>query len=543
MPFESYHTPLCVDDLIEAAISVPSPYHLEGVCSQLHPKAWAEMLTSGSGVDPDIKFVLDGILYGFNVINRKEDIVSYHCENYNTCFVEGNEGKLREIIRSEVSAGKLTESNDIPTCVHSMGVVKKKDSNKIRPITDCSKPKLSSVNHHMSQVYDNFSYIGIDQVLDRIKEGKDSCVYLSTIDLACAYRSVLIRPANRPYFGLKLDGKCYVDNFLCFGTRSAPFIFTRIMESVCRSLRDSSINCYCYLDDIICLSSDFESGICDQLTIITRLRSLGFYIAWSKVKSPSRICTYLGYEIDTLHNEVRLPQERINRLRKELVFWSGKRKATLKQLQVLTGHLIHCASVIKGGNAYMHHIFATLLEANNKRRVKLKDEFHADIWWWFNCASTFNHRPINAVYMECHDMSMFSGYHQIETTMSETISVVQWPCVYLYTDGNEDRIFMFSSEDTVIGYTDELEGLGMYLPNELCFDDVAMEVVSVWMGFTRNPHWHDCIVQVICARKLTYVCLRKLRSRSLMLAVIFKQLYNCLIERNIYLEVTYMPIV
>lgn len=172
--------------------------------------------------------------------------------------------------------------------MHSLSVMRKKESNKIRPITDCSRPKLISVNQHMNQVYDKFKYISVDHIISRIAEGKDKPIYLSTIDLANAYRSVLIRPNNRQYFGLNLEGECYTDNFLCFGSRSAPFIFTRVMESVCRSLRDSGVDCYCYLDDVICLSRDYMSGVQDQLSIIRLLRQLGFYIAWSKVRSPSQ---------------------------------------------------------------------------------------------------------------------------------------------------------------------------------------------------------------------------------------------------------------
>lgn len=92
-----------------------------------------------------------------------------------------------------------------PTCIHSLGVIKKKDSNKIRPITDCSHPKLLSVNQHMSQVYGRFKYISIDQIIAQIVEATDTSLYLSTIDLANAYRSVLIRPSNHQYFGLSLE--------------------------------------------------------------------------------------------------------------------------------------------------------------------------------------------------------------------------------------------------------------------------------------------------------------------------------------------------
>lgn len=191
----------------------------------------------------------------------------------------------------------------------------------------------------------------------------------------------------------------------------------------------------------------------------------------------------------------------------------------------------------------MHNIFAALRDVKDKRRVKLNKDFHADIFWWFNCALNFNHREIWVESVECHDITMFSGYRRIETGITGINSVIEWPCVYLYTDGHENNIAMFSSNDSVIGYSKDCEGWGMYLPEELCFDDVGMEICSVWLGVIENPQWQNCVIRVICARKSTYSCLRKLRSRSIMLSMIFKQIYCCLIERNIHLEVNYMPII
>lgn len=170
--------------LINNALNASDNYYLDGVLAQLHPPAWAKMLTSGSGVDPDIAFVLDGILNCFNVVNQSDNIPSHKCHNYTSCFENDNLVQLRNLIEMELLAGKLSESNVTPTCIHSMGVSKKKESKKIRPITDCSRPKSLSVNQHMSQVYDRFKYISIDRIIAKIVEGNETSVFLSTIDLA-----------------------------------------------------------------------------------------------------------------------------------------------------------------------------------------------------------------------------------------------------------------------------------------------------------------------------------------------------------------------
>lgn len=139
-----------------------------------------------------------------------------------------------------------------PYCVHSLGVIKKKNCSKIRPITDCSVPENVSVNSYMNDVCEKFSYVTVGDVVSSIVEGK--CNYMSTVDLASAYRSVPINAQNRQYFGLEWKGSYFVDNFLCFGTKSAPYIFSRLTDAICRYMRRRKVNCYSYLDDIICIS-------------------------------------------------------------------------------------------------------------------------------------------------------------------------------------------------------------------------------------------------------------------------------------------------
>lgn len=259
------------------------------------------------------------------------------------------------------------------------------------------------------------------------------------------------------------------------------------------------------------------------------------------MKSPSRICTYLGFELDTIRMQVRLPNQRITRLMEELQFWKGPKKATQKQLQVLTGHLVHCASVIQGGNVYMYHILSALRESKEKRRVKIRKEFHTDIWWWSNFASNFNHRSMKCATGTsiCHELSMFTGYKEIKAQVANTCTTLEWPCVYVWTDGDKSCIPMFAANDKDIGYGNNEEGLGMYLPNQLLFDNVGMEICALLVALQKNHDWSNCVKKLLFSRKLTYLCLKKFRSKQVMLLCVFKHIFWWLVHRNVYLEVIY----
>ena len=76
---------------------------------------------------------------------------------------------------------------------------------------------------------------------------------------------------------------------------------------------------------------------------------LGLPIAPEKVEGPSTTITFLGIEIDSVAQVLRLPDKKLNRLRGMLAEWEGRRSATKHQLQSLIGHLSHASKVVKPG--------------------------------------------------------------------------------------------------------------------------------------------------------------------------------------------------
>lgn len=105
------------------------------------------------------------------VVDDKAVIQDYCCKNYSSCYAGNNYEKLKRVVNSECTSGKLSKVVDRPTCVHALGVINKKGSNKIRPLMDCSRPS-DSVIDHMEKVQAKFSYIAVDLLVGLILEGK-----------------------------------------------------------------------------------------------------------------------------------------------------------------------------------------------------------------------------------------------------------------------------------------------------------------------------------------------------------------------------------
>lgn len=544
VPFEGQLTDIDLPSLIRKCLSLKVPYYLNGVRSQLNPVAWLDILTSGSGVDPDFHYLLDGVVNGFRVLDRHFPPPGYMCRNYGSCYGVENQKKLAGIVSAEYEAGKLSQVSIVPKCIHALGTKKKKGSEKIRPITDCSRPDWS-VNNCMEGVQQSFSYISVEHIVNIILEGKFTLA--STLDLASAYRSVLISPEHRNYFGIHLNGSYYTDNCLCFGSKSAPFIFSRITDAVCRFLRDKGIVCYSYLDDVICLSRDYKSGVCDQLEIIRVFRNLGFYIAWPKVTSPASVCTYLGIVLDLANSELRLPDDRLCRLRKELQFWSGRRKATEKQLQVLIGHLCHCSRIIKGGNLYLHFLFKALRHAKDKRKIKLSNDFHQDLDWWRVCVDRFNSVPMYDSREMIHSLALVTDSVRVQTVREGVSYCVDFPCVYVLSSMGDHRIDICRSDDSVVGYLvhdsqhEDGQGIELFLPDNIIGDEVAIEVCTLWASIFQSDI-NNCGIYIICHRKATWKCLTKQRHVNDHVANILKQLFWWSVFNNVRLKFVYQKL-
>lgn len=70
--FKPYMGPLTDNNLsrlVYLCESVDNPHLLDGVRTQLSPKKWLELLTYDGLADPDVHYILDGVLNGFNVMD------------------------------------------------------------------------------------------------------------------------------------------------------------------------------------------------------------------------------------------------------------------------------------------------------------------------------------------------------------------------------------------------------------------------------------------------------------------------------------------
>lgn len=85
-------------------------------------------------------------------------------------------------------------------------------------------------------------------------------------------------------------------------------------------------------------------------------QDIGLPIKPSKTVLPTTTLTFLGLELDTVKFVIRLPQDKLDSLREEMLKLKSQKSATLKQLQSLIGMLNFACKVVPPGRTFLRRL-------------------------------------------------------------------------------------------------------------------------------------------------------------------------------------------
>ena len=300
---------------------------------------------------------------------------------------------MRKSIEEDLSEGRISKADGIPTCIHALGAVPKAGGGGYRTITDCSRPSGESVNSHSEGLAPKFSFKSLDYAASMVKEGS----MMSVIDNKSAYRAVMINPEHWTYQGFRWEDELYVDHRMCFGNRTGPYYFNLISNFIQSTLAEKySVSIMNYLDDFLIVHDTQEGCVADQNTVIKFIRSLGFHVAWQKVTEPSTRVKYLGIVIDTVGMQLSMPEGKMVCLRDLLIKHEKANFITKKNLESLTGLLAHCSSCVRGGRTFCRRLYDLykFMTAKGRKSARLSTEVKEDIHWWLKFSHIFNGKSL-----------------------------------------------------------------------------------------------------------------------------------------------------
>ena len=281
----------------------------------------------------------------------------------------------------------------IPIQVSRFGVIPKRHQpGQWRLILDLSSPDGKSVNDGIERSLCSLQYEKVESVAKHVYALGIGALMAKT-DVKSAFRIVPVHPDDRLLLSMEWDGKFYVDATLPFGLRSAPKIFNTIadaLECICKYNGISSL--WHYLDDYITTGPPSSDACANNLDMLSKLcKRLGIPLAEDKTVGPTPKITFLGIEIDSVAQELRIPNEKLARLVDLVQSWLHRSRATKRELESLAGFLEDAAKIVKPGRTFIRRIYSTISSLSKPHHhIRINQQLHSDIAWWHSFLTAWN---------------------------------------------------------------------------------------------------------------------------------------------------------
>ncbi len=229
------------------------------------------------------------------------------------------------------------------------GVIPKKSNpNKWRLILDLSFPHGKSVNDGVSKDLSSLNYVSVDEIVSHILQLSQGAV-MAIMDIKQAYRNIPVHPDDRYLLGIYWEGHAYVDKTLPFGLRSAPLIFTAVADALQWAMERQGVSWVRhYVDDFITVGAPGASECMRNIQAMqATCEAANIPVEPEKNEGPATVISFLGLELDSVRREIRLPRDKLLRLRSLIVSWRGTKAAKKRELFSIVGLLTHASRAVR----------------------------------------------------------------------------------------------------------------------------------------------------------------------------------------------------
>ncbi len=286
-----------------------------------------------------------------------------------------------------------------------------------RRIHDLSFPRPNSVNHYIDEAHGAIEYTLIDDAIDALIAQGRFAVMIKR-DLADAFRHIPIAESDWWLLGFFWADSYYIDRFLPFGLRTAPFIFDLFAKALHWILVVVFLWAivFHYLDDffaILPLDGDAEQFGKDFDTVCN---DCGLTVNHGKDQQGTLV-EFLGLEFDSEKMEVRLPPDKLERARKSVADLLNRRSIPHSELESTVGLLAFSAKVVVPGRAFLRRLYDAL--AKKREYHHITSAMAADLRWWNTFLSRWNgirllrrtvDRPLHSLWTDASGKFGMGGY-------------------------------------------------------------------------------------------------------------------------------------
>ena len=381
-----------------------TPINVENLSKELNNHPDKQLVTE----------LINDLCYGFNIGYLGPEM---HNIAQNLKSVNANEAQISEHIIEELKKGRLAGPFNAPPLKNfrtsPIGMVPKKDSSKMRMITDLSSPRGLSINDFISDDEASVHFNNFDSAVKIVAQlGRGA--WLSKLDIKSAFRICPVRPADWHYLGFTFRNLFFVDLCLPMGLRSSVNRFTRLSDAISWIMRTNYgiTHSTHYLDDYL-IAGPASSDKClkHMQTAINLFADIGVPLAPEKVIGPLTGLTFLGIEIDTMNMSLKLPATKFEELLQEIEIWSTKKKCTKRELLSLIGKLSFAAKVIPSGRTFLRRLIELSTTVSKlTHHITINLQARLDIQWWATYLPTWNgkYKILDSTSTYAHDLQIYT---------------------------------------------------------------------------------------------------------------------------------------
>lgn len=371
--------------------------------------------------------------------------------------------------------------------VSGLGLVPKHDGGW-RTICHLSAPCGSSINDYIDPDLFTLAYCSVDDAY-AIVNSLGTGALMSKIDLKNAFSLIPVRPHDWNLLGMQWRGKFYVDTFLPFGLRSAPFLFNQLSSAIHWILQQkySIRHLLHYLDDFFTAGAPSSEECFNNLTSMLSLcQKIGAPVKPSKIEGPTTCLTFLGIVIDTSTMTASISEERKQDLISSLQSLLHHKKCTKRQLLSLIGKLSFAGKVLPAGRIFLRRLIDTSCAVSHlHHHIRLTKEARLDMYWWLKFLPKWNgsHCILQTKWTPSPGMHLYtdaSGSHGWGAYWHGRWIQAQWPIEHINNDIMWKELYAIAAAINTWGHHWERKKVLFHCDNQA--------VCDIWhKGSTKQP--------------------------------------------------------
>ena len=314
---------------------------------------------------------------------------------------------LKEKVQKEITLGRIVGPFKEPPLpflrCSPVGLVPKKPDDpsdplekpKFRFIHDLSTfPKGKSVNCYVDKADSTVQYTSFDEVVNALsKLGKGALMCRS--DIRSAFRLLPCRVQDFKNLGFTVEGEFYVNKSMPMGAACSCATFEKFATFLEWCVKDvARVDSFLshYLDDYISYGppgTNIAQYILDTFHAVCQ--ELGIPVSPEKILNQTTCLIFLGLIINTILQEVRVPQDKLIEVKDKILDFISRSKVTLRELQSLIGSLNFLCRAVAPGRPFVRRLaFLTRNVIEPHFKVRLPAWAKADLQLWLHFLKAYN---------------------------------------------------------------------------------------------------------------------------------------------------------